>query len=207
SMDGDIAPLAEIGRLAREHDAMLIVDDAHATGILGDGGRGLSGEADVVIGTFSKALGGFGAYVACSDTLRDYLINRCSGLIYSTALPPPVLGAIDAALDLVPSLDAERAHVASLAERFRLGARDLDIDSGASNTQIVPLIAGSNHAALSLSKRLLAAGYFVTAIRPPTVPVGTARLRFAFTAGHTAEDIDGLLNALDDRALPRSATA
>ena len=122
-MDGDIAPLAEIGRLAREHDAMLIVDDAHATGILGEGGRGLSGEADVVIGTFSKALGGFGAYVACSDTLRDYLINRCTGLIYSTALPPPVLGAIDAALDLVPSLDAERAHVASLAERFRLGAR------------------------------------------------------------------------------------
>ena len=123
SMDGNIAPLAEIGRLAREHDAMLIVDDAHATGILGEGGRGLSGEANIVIGTFSKALGGFGAYVACSDTLRDYLINRCSGLIYSTALPPPVLGAIDAALDLVPSLDAERAHVAKLAERFRLGAR------------------------------------------------------------------------------------
>ncbi len=141
SMDGDIAPLAEIGRLAREHDAMLIVDDAHATGILGEGGRGLSGEADVVIGTFSKALGGFGAYVACSDTLRDYLINRCTGLIYSTALPPPVLGAIDAALDLVPSLDAERAHVASLAERFRLGARALGFDTGASTTQIVPLIA------------------------------------------------------------------
>ena len=154
SMDGDVAPLAEIGRLAREHDAMLIVDDAHATGILGEGGRGLSGEADVVIGTFSKALGGFGAYVACSDTLREYLINRCTGLIYSTALPPPVLGAIDAALDLVPSLDAERAHVASLAERFRLGARALGFDTGASTTQIVPLIAGSNHAALSLGKRL-----------------------------------------------------
>ena len=154
---------------------------------LGEGGRGLSGEADVVIGTFSKALGGFGAYVACSDTLRDYLINRCSGLIYSTALPPPVLGAIDAALDLVPSLDAERAHVASLAERFRLGARALGFDTGASTTQIVPLIAGSNHAALSLSKRLRDAGYFVTAIRPPTVPAGTARLRFAFTAAHTAE--------------------
>ena len=207
SMDGDVAPLAEIGRLAREHDAMLIVDDAHATGILGEGGRGLSGEADVVIGTFSKALGGFGAYVACSDTLRDYLINRCTGLIYSTALPPPVLGAIDAALDLVPSLDAERAHVASLAERFRLGARALGFDTGASTTQIVPLIAGSNHAALSLSKRLRDAGYFVTAIRPPTVPAGTARLRLAFTAAHTASDVDGLLNALDDRALPRSATA
>jgi 8-amino-7-oxononanoate synthase len=206
-MDGDVAPLAEIGLLARAHDAMLIVDDAHATGILGEGGRGLSGEADIVIGTFSKALGGFGAYVACSGTLRDYLVNRCSGLIYSTALPPPVLGAIDAALDLVPSLDAERAHVASLAERFRQGARSLDYDTGTSTTQIVPLIAGSNHAALSLSKRLRDAGFFATAIRPPTVPAGTARLRLAFTAAHSDADLNGLLEALDDRALPRSATA
>src|SRR5262249_46286550 len=163
---------------AREHDAMLIVDDAHATGILGEGGRGLSGEADIVIGTFSKALGSFGAYVASSATWRDYLINRCSGLIYSTALPPPVLGAVDAALDPVPACDAERAHAAALAERFRQGARILGYDTGASTTQIVPLIAGTNHAALSLSKRLHDAGYFVTAIRPPTVPSGTARLRF-----------------------------
>jgi 8-amino-7-oxononanoate synthase len=206
SMDGDVAPLAEIGVLAREHEAMLIVDDAHATGILGQGGRGLSGEADIVIGTFSKAFGGFGAYVACSDGLRDYLINRCAGLIYSTALPPPVLGAIEAALDLVPSLDATRAYVADLAERVRVGARALGYDTGASTTQIVPLIAGSNHAAMNLSKRLRDAGHFITAIRPPTVPVGTARLRLAFTAAHTAEDIDGLLNALNDRAV-RSATA
>jgi 8-amino-7-oxononanoate synthase len=207
SMDGDVAPLGEIARLAREHDAMLIVDDAHATGILGEGGRGLSGEADVVIGTFSKALGGFGAYVACSAILRDYLINRCSGLIYSTALPPPVLGAIDAALDLVSSLDAERAHVTGLAERFRHGGRILGYDTGASTTQIVPLVAGTNHAALSLSKRLREAGFFATAIRPPTVPAGTARLRLAFTAAHSHADIDGLLEALDERASPRSATA
>jgi 8-amino-7-oxononanoate synthase len=207
SMEGDVAPLAEIGRLAREHDAMLIVDDAHASGILGEGGRGLSEEADVVIGTFSKALGSFGAYVACSGTFREYLINRCAGLIYSTALPPPVLGAIDAALYLLPSLDAERAHVASLAKRFRQGARSLGYDTGASITQIVPLIAGSNHAALSLSKRLREAGFFATAIRPPTVPAGTARLRLAFTAAHSTADLDGLLEALDDRALPRSATA
>jgi 8-amino-7-oxononanoate synthase len=204
-MDGDVAPLADIGWLAREHDAMLIVDDAHATGILGEGGRGLSDEADLVIGTFSKALGGFGAYVACSATLRDYLVNRCSGLIYSTALPPPVLGAIDAALDLLPSLDAERAHVADLAERFRAGARALSFDTSASTTQIVPLIAGTNHAAVALSKRLREAGFFATAIRPPTVPVGTARLRLAFTAAHTEADIDALLNALDGQALPRSA--
>jgi 8-amino-7-oxononanoate synthase len=207
SMDGDVAPLAEIARLGRAHDAMIIVDDAHATGVLGEGGRGLSADADIVIGTFSKALGSFGAYVACSEILRDYLINRCAGLIYSTAPPPPVLGAIDASLDLVPSLDAERALVAGLAERFRLGARALGYDTGTSTTQIVPLIVGSNPAALSLSKRLRDAGFFATAIRPPTVPAGTARLRLAFTAAHTAEDIDGLLNALDDSALPRSATA
>lgn len=206
SMDGDIAPLAEIARLAREHDAMLIVDDAHATGILGEGGRGLSGEADVVIGTFSKALGGFGAYVACSSALRDYLINRCTGLIYSTALPPPVLGAIDAALDLVPSLQAERAHVAALAERFRLSAKALGFDVGASATQIVPLFVGTNQAALTLSKRLREVGYFATAIRPPTVPAGTARLRLAFTAAQADADVDGLLGVLEAPALHRSAT-
>ena len=205
SMDGDVAPLAAVARLARENNAMLIVDDAHATGILGEGGRGLSDEGDLVIGTFSKALGGFGAYVACSATLRDYLINRCGGLIYSTALPPPVLGAIDAALDLLPSLDAQRTHVACLAERFRVGVRALSFDTSASTTQIVPLMAGTNHAALALSKRLREAGFFATAIRPPTVPAGTARLRLAFTAAHTEADVDTLVNALDDQALPRSA--
>ncbi len=205
SMDGDVAPLAEIEQLAHERDAMLIVDDAHATGILGEGGRGLSGGADIVIGTFSKALGSFGAYVACSEALRDYLVNRCSGLIYSTALPPPVLGAIDASLDLLPSLEAERAHVAALAERLRAGAQSLGLDTGASATQIVPLIAGDNHAALSLGKRLRESFIFATAIRPPTVPAGTARVRFAVTAAHTEADIDALLTVLDDRAALRRA--
>ncbi|MGV1015675.1 MAG: aminotransferase class I/II-fold pyridoxal phosphate-dependent enzyme, partial [Methyloceanibacter sp.] len=174
SMDGDVAPLAEIGHLARAHDATLIVDDAHATGILGEGGRGLSDEADIVIGTFSKALGGFGAYVACSETLRDYLVNRCSGFIYSTALPPQVLGAIDAALDLLPGLDAARAHVSRLAASFRERAHEYGHDTGTSSTQIVPLIVGSAEAALALSGRLREAGFWATAIRPPTVPQGTA---------------------------------
>jgi 8-amino-7-oxononanoate synthase len=197
SMDGDIAPLAEIASLAKTHDAMLIVDDAHATGILGEGGRGLSDDADLVVGTFSKALGSFGAYVACSDTMRNYLVNRCSGFVYSTALPPPVLGAIDAALEILPKLDQVRAHVARLAARFRDGARARGYDTGSSATQIVPVIVGSAEAALGLSARLRAAGFWATAIRPPTVPQGTARVRFAFTAAHHDADVDGLLDALE----------
>ena len=207
SMDGDRAPMPEIVALARAHDATLIVDDAHATGILGEGGRGLSDGADIVIGTFSKALGSFGAYVACSATVRDYLVNRCSGFIYSTALPPPVLGAIDAGLDLVPGMDQERAHVASLAARFREGARTRGYDTGASTTQIVPVIAGSADAALGLSAKLREEGFWATAIRPPTVPQGTARVRFAFTAAHDQADVDRLLDALAAAASLRTAKA
>jgi 8-amino-7-oxononanoate synthase len=207
SMDGDVAPLSDIAALARAHEACLIVDDAHATGILGMGGEGLSAEADIVIGTFSKALGSFGGFVASSQTVRDYLVNRCAGLIYSTALPPPVLGAIDAALDLVPGLNAERTHVAGLAERFRAGSRAAGLNTGASATQIVPVILGSAKAALAASARLRQAGLWATSIRPPTVPAGTARLRLAFTAAHHESDIDRLLDVLSSEDAPRRAQA
>jgi 8-amino-7-oxononanoate synthase len=207
SMDGDLAPLGEIARLARAHEACLIVDDAHATGILGEGGAGLSGDADIVIGTFSKALGSFGGYVASTETVRDYLINRCGGVIYSTALPPPVLGAIDAALDLVPGMDEERVYVARLAERFRAGARGLGLNVGASTTQIVPVILGSPETAIAMSLRLKRAGLWATSIRPPTVPSGTARLRLAFTAAHEETDIDRLLDVLSTEDAPRQARA
>jgi 8-amino-7-oxononanoate synthase len=207
SMDGDVAPLGEIAELARAHRATLIVDDAHATGILGEEGQGLSGDADVAIGTFSKALGSYGGYVACSETVRDYLVNRCSGLIYSTALPPPVLGAIDAALDAVPGMDAERAHVAGLAQRFREGAGAIGLSTGTSTTQIVPVILGSPEAAVGMSRRLREPGFWAVAIRPPTVPAGTARLRLAFTAAHEESDVDRLLDALAEEDVPRRASA
>jgi 8-amino-7-oxononanoate synthase len=207
SMDGDVAPLGELVALARAHEASLIVDDAHATGILGEGGSGLSGEADIAIGTFSKALGGFGGFVVSSGTVRDYLINRCGGVIYSTALPPPVLGAIDAALDLVPDMSAERAHVANLAERFRAGAAAIGLETGASATQIVPVILGSAEAALAVSARLRESGLWATCIRPPTVPQGTARLRLAFTAAHQEADVDRLLDLLAAKDAPRRARA
>lgn len=196
SMDGDIAPLRELAELAENYAATLIVDDAHGTGVLGPEGAGLSGEADIVIGTASKALGSFGAYVACSARVRNYLINSCGGLIYSTALPPPVLGAIDAALDLLPSLGEARAAVARLSRRFRDGAHALEYETGGSETHIVPVIAGSAATAKSLSDNFKSAGYWVPAIRPPTVPKATARLRFAFTAAHTDQDVDNLLDVL-----------
>lgn len=207
SMDGDVAPIGQIVALAREHDAIVICDDAHATGVLGEGGQGLSGDADVVIGTFSKALGSYGAYVACSENIRDYLVNRCAGLIYSTALPPPVLGAIDASLDLLPDLDTERAHVAALAEKVRAAAADLGFDTGGSTTQIVPLIVGEADDALALGARMQEAGYWATPIRPPTVPKGTARLRLAFSASHSAPQIDGLIELLARTPAPGYATA
>ena len=201
SMDGDRADLARLSAIARAHDAFLIVDEAHATGVLGPGGAGLTAamahKPDLVMGTFSKALGSFGAYVAGSGALVDYLVNACSGLIYSTALPPPVLGAIDAALDLLPAMDAERAHVAALAQRLRGGLAARGHDCGASDTQIVPLIVGSEDAALALSARLEAAGILVTAIRPPTVPAGASRLRFALSSALGEAHIDKVLEVLD----------
>lgn len=207
SMDGDVAPMDEIVALAHEHYAIVICDDAHATGVLGERGCGLSGDADIVIGTFSKALGSYGAFVACSHGVRDYLVNRCTGLIYSTALPPAVLGAIDAALDLVPELDDERVHVAAIAERARDIAHDAGLDTGGSTTQIVPLIVGEADDAMTLSARLQKAGFWATAIRPPTVPKGTARLRLAFSAVHTEEQVDLLAEVLAHERLSGYATA
>ena len=207
SMDGDVAPLAALGALAREHGACLIVDDAHATGILGQRGKGLSEGADIAIGTFSKALGGFGAYVACTALIREYLVNRCSGLIYSTALPPSVLGAIDASLDLIPELEGDRAYVAQLAEHFRVQANARGHDTGASTTQIVPVVVGGNQAAFDLSRALRAAGFWATAIRPPTVPAGTARVRLAFTRAHQESDIVRLLAVLGEAGAIQPAAA
>lgn len=205
SMDGDVAPMREILALASDHECTVICDDAHATGILGAKGCGLAGDADIVIGTFSKALGGFGAYVACADTVRDYLVNRCGGLIYSTGLPPAVLGAIDAALDLTPNLDDERALVAQHAETFRREVQSLGLDTGNSTTQIVPVILGPAETAVNLSAWLREAGFWSTPIRPPTVPRDTARLRITFTAAHSDEDVRNLIAAFSEWCLQSDA--
>ena len=200
SMDGDRSDLAALTMLADRYDAFIYLDEAHATGVLGEGGfglaHGLAGPNCLVMGTFSKGMGSFGAYAACSAALRDYLINRCAGLIYATALPPAVLGAIDAALDLIPGMEDERAQLAANAERFRTRLRAMGADCGASSTQIVPLIVGEEQDALDLAARLKEAGMLAIAIRPPTVPPGGSRLRFAFAAYHTADQIDRLARIL-----------
>jgi 8-amino-7-oxononanoate synthase len=200
SMDGDRADLAALMEIARRHDALLVVDEAHATGVLGTGGAGLTADLadkpDIVIGTFSKALGSFGAYVAASGEVCDYLVNACSGFIYTTAPPPPVLGAIDAALDLVPGMDAERAHLQSLAGKLRDGLRDLGFATGPSDTQIVPVLIGTEADALAASAVLEEAGVLGVAIRPPTVPEGESRIRFSLCADHTEAQIAQVLDAM-----------
>jgi 8-amino-7-oxononanoate synthase len=203
SMDGDRADIAALAAICRRHDALLYVDEAHATGVLGPEGRGLCHGIDgvgVVMGTFSKAFGAFGAYVAGSAALRDWLVNAASGFIFSTALPPSVLGAVDAALDLVPGMDAERTRLAGLADRLRGGLTGLGHDCGQSSTQIVPAIIGAEGEALAASARLAEAGMLASAIRPPTVPAGTSRLRLALRATHGEGDIDALIAAIGPRA-------
>lgn len=200
SMDGDRTDVVALRRLAQEHNAFLYLDEAHATGVLGEHGFGLAsgmtGPDCLVMGTFSKALGGFGAYVAGTAAIREYLINRCPGLIFATALPPAVLGAMSAAIDLIPTLDRERARVAAHAERFRVAMKAAGLDTGLSSTQIVPVIVGSEEKALRIARRLESEGLLGVAIRPPTVPAGTSRIRFSMSARHDDGNIDRLIEAV-----------
>lgn len=198
SMDGDAPDMALLAHIAQLWDAILYVDEAHATGVLGDTGFGLSVglSVDVAMGTFSKALGCFGAYVAGSKALKEYLVNRASGVIYATALPPAVLGAMDAALDLVPTLEAERARLQEMAARMRAHLHAAGLDTGASTTQIVPVILGDEARTLAVARALEDKGFLGIAIRPPTVPPGTSRIRFALSVAHSDEDVDQLVAAV-----------
>jgi 8-amino-7-oxononanoate synthase len=200
SMEGDRAEVGALTELAERFGAFLYLDEAHATGVLGRDGFGLSAEhpggTDLAMGTFSKALGGFGGYVACSAELRDYLVNRCAGFVYSTALPPAVLGAMDAALDLLPGLERRRRALQDNAERVRGALRGAGLDCGASTTQIIPLILGREEDALTMSRDLEEEGILAVAIRPPTVPAGASRIRFSLTAAHTEGDLARLCEAV-----------
>ncbi len=198
SMDGDLPDLSALADLVAAHDGLLYVDEAHATGVMGKDGFGLTGglAVDVAMGTFSKALGGFGAYIACSRAVRDYLVNRASGLIYATAPPPAVLGAIDAALDLVPTMAAERRRLAEAGDYVRGRWRAAGLECGASASQIVPVILGEEARVLKVAAALEEKGMLGVAIRPPTVPNGTARIRFALSAAHKDADIEALADTM-----------
>lgn len=198
SMDGDGPDIKELSNIAEKFNAFLYIDEAHATGVLGQSGFGLACglKNSLIMGTFSKGLGGFGGYIACAGVLRDYLINRCGGLIYTTGLPPPVLGAMQAALDLLPKMFEQRAHLQALAVLLRTRLNQAGLNTGNSTTQIVPLILENELFCLNLSRALEKDGFCTVAIRPPTVPAGTARLRLALSALHQPEEVYALADAI-----------
>jgi glycine C-acetyltransferase/8-amino-7-oxononanoate synthase len=195
SMDGDVAPLVEIVELARRHDARVMVDEAHATGALGPGGRGaaaaaaVSDEVDVIVGTLGKALGGYGAYACCDAETASYLVNSARTLIFSTGPPPPSVAAALAALELLREepRQVERLRRNARVLREALVAQGFSVPAG--ETQIVPLIVGEPQIALDVCDRALRRGVFAQAIRPPTVPAGSSRLRLAAMAVHTPAEL------------------
>src|SRR5690554_196316 len=204
SMDGDLAPLRELAGVCRSHDALLVVDDAHGIGVLGPQGRGsvlaaglTEKDVPILIGTLGKAVGTSGAFVAGPEVLIDYLIQSARTYIYTTAMPPALALATCASLDLIEQADERRGHLQQLISRFRRGARQLGYQLMPSATPIQPIMVGDNHQALALSHGLEKQGLLVTAIRPPTVPEGEARLRVTLSAAHTEAQVERLLLALD----------
>jgi 8-amino-7-oxononanoate synthase len=203
SMDGDIAPLKELAKSAAKRNAWLVVDDAHGIGVLGDTGRGslahcgvTTDEVPVLIGTLGKAFGSFGAFVAGSRDLIEFLVQKARPYIYTTALPQPVAAATRKALEIAQREPWRRERVLALTVRFRKAAREAGVTLLDSNTPIQPVMIGSSEAALQAQQELLDAGFRVVAIRAPTVPRGSERLRVTLSAAHTEEQVDALVDRL-----------
>ncbi len=204
SMDGDFAPLAQLLDLAEQFDAQVVLDEAHATGVLGAGGRGVtdllppsvSRERIIKVGTLSKALGAQGGFVCGSRTLIDYLVNFARPYVFSTALAPPAAAAARRAIRLVQANPEPRRRVLERAAWLRGELQGLGFRVGGSRCQIVPVLIGESRAALVLAKKLRTEGLLVPAIRPPSVPEGTARLRISLIAGHTEEHVRRLVEVL-----------
>lgn len=207
-MDGDVAPLAEIVELKERYGAALVVDEAHADGVFGPQGQGYAHElgvadrVDLHMGTFSKAFGAYGAYVAGDSLWIRSLVNASRTFVFTTALPPAVIGAVGAALDVVREAHDLRALLRAMASRFRERLTELGLDIGASSTQIVPVVVGESGAALELSRALERSGILAVAIRPPTVPLGAARLRFSLTALHQEDELERTLDAIEGALIP-----
>lgn len=204
SMDGDLAPLPELSRLAGQHDAWLMMDDAHGIGVLGDSGAGCAeyfqlnqDQLPILMGTLGKGFGSFGAFVAGSETLIESLIQFSRSYIYTTALPPAVAAASLASLNIIQNDKLRRQHLQALIRQFRSGAKALNLQLSDSVSGIQPLLIGDNLQALKISESLAEKGFLVSAIRPPTVPEGTARLRVTLSAAHTEQHVIQLLSALE----------
>jgi 8-amino-7-oxononanoate synthase len=201
SMDGDMADIPKLVELKDSYDAMLLIDDAHATGVFGSHGEGaaerhLARHIDVITGTFGKALGSYGAYAAVSRSMKEFLVNRCRTFIFSTGLPPSVTAASIAAVEAVMQDNTRRKYLLELSSAFR---KMLELQTGistCSRSQIVPVMVGSNRLAVELQKELMHAGFFTKAIRPPTVPAGTARVRISLTADHTMQALAELAGTI-----------
>ena len=204
SMDGNLAPLREISRLAKKHSAWLMVDDAHGVGVLGQQGGGLVEELNmtveqvpVLVGTLGKSFGTFGAFVAGSEALIETLIQFSRSYIYTTALPPAIAAATLASLKIVREESWRRDKLVQIVARFRRGAQQIGLQLAESNTPIQPVLINNDEKVMQVGQQLRAAGFLVGAIRPPTVPVGTGRLRITFSADHSEEQVDQLVAALD----------
>ena len=201
SMDGDIAPLSEIDEIARRHDALLLVDDAHATGVLGEDGRGsvahagLSSRGILQMGTLSKALGSLGGYLAGPHPVVELLKNKARSFIYTTALPPASVAAARAALRILKETPALREKLWSNVKYWSTGLQELGLDLVSAESPIIPVQVGQNEETLALSEALFEAGLYAPGIRPPTVPAGSARIRTSVTALHTDGDLDAALAA------------
>jgi glycine C-acetyltransferase/8-amino-7-oxononanoate synthase len=197
SMDGDVAPLEQIVELAERHQVRVVVDEAHATGALGPGGRGALAEAgledqvDVIVGTLGKALGSYGAYVACDQAMSRYLVNAARTFIFSTALPPPAAAGALAALEILEEEPRRIQKLATNATALRTELEREGFDLQGSRTQIMPVVVGDAELAMRICEAALSRGVFAQAIRPPTVPAGTSRLRLAVMASHRADELAG----------------
>jgi 8-amino-7-oxononanoate synthase len=200
SMDGDVAALGALVPIAREHDMLVVLDDAHGIGVLGERGRGaaeLAGvEVDIVIGNLGKALGSFGAFAACSATLREWLVQRARSFVFTCALAPAAAGAAQAALRVIQDEPERRSALLARAARLRGGLEKAGFDTAPSSTHIVPALIGENRRAMRLCERALERGVYAQGIRYPSVPRGRARLRLTPMCSHTEPEIDAVVELL-----------
>ncbi|MEA5533967.1 8-amino-7-oxononanoate synthase [Crocosphaera sp. XPORK-15E] len=199
SMEGDQSDVDGLINLSQKYNTLLYLDDAHALGIMGEQGMGLTAYKsgiDISIGTFGKAFGSFGAFITASKQMCNYLINCCPGFIYTTALPPAIIGAINAALDLIPTLDKERSYLRQQVNYLQNNLRKLGYQVINSDSPIIPVIIGDETKALKLSQYLEKYKILATAIRPPTVPPNTSRIRLVLSSQHTKEQINYLIDIL-----------